>query len=124
MIQRQRTHRGFTIIEVVVIITILALLVGLSYFFIGDWRGRAAINEVKSDLNGAAAALENVRNFQNGYPATLTNAVFEPTDTVTLDYTRRGDGSYCLIGTSTERSNVEWFVDSRANKQPLQGDCS
>jgi Tfp pilus assembly protein PilE len=123
MIQRHAS-RGFTIIEVVVIITILALLVGLSYFFIGDWRARAATNEVKSDLNGAASALENIRNFSNGYPATLTNTVFEPTDTVELDYTLRGDGSYCLIGTSTERSTVVWFVDSRANKQPLQGSCS
>lgn len=124
MIRRRTAAQGFTIVEVVVIITILALLVGMTYFFIGNWRTRAAANEVKSDLNGAASSLENIRNFGNGYPSNLDDSVFKPTSTVELDYTRRGDGSFCLVGTSKVKTSVEWYIDSRANKQPLQGTCS
>ncbi len=124
MTARRQTTSGFTIVEVIVIISVLAILVGITYFFVGDWRSRAATNEVKSDLNGAASALENVRNFGSGYPAALTDDIFKSTNTVTLDYTRRGDGSYCLNATSQVRTNVKWYVDSRTDKQPASGTCS
>lgn len=123
MIWRQ-TGKGFTIVELLIIVTILGLLASIAYFSIGDWRRRAATNEVKSDLHNAAAVLDNLRNFQNEYPSDLEESDFKPTSTVELDYTRRGDGSYCLNGWSSVRGDVEWYIDSRTSKEPAEGTCS
>lgn len=119
-----RQSSGFTIVELGVVIAVLAILATIAYFAIGDWRSRTATNEVKSDLQNAATALDSYRNFNTGYPSSLTDSLFKPTPTVVLDYTLRGDGSYCLNATSNVRTSVAWYIDSSANKQPLEGSCS
>ena len=124
MAQRHHTQ-GFTLVELLVIIAVLAVLAGMTYIFIGDWRTRTATTEVKSDLISASSALENRRNFSSGYPSSLTSpAVFTPTGTVTLAYTLRGDGSYCLNGSSKAVGSVQWYIDSRSGKTPLEGACT
>lgn len=115
---------GFTLVEILVIVTVLMILASASYFFMGGWRERAAVTEVKNDLVGASTALENQRNFSTGYPSSLASSVFTPTATVELNYTRRGDGSYCLNGSSRVSSDVEWYIDSRTNKQLTEGTCA
>lgn len=125
MARQRHASAGFTLIEIIIIIAMLAILVGLTYYFAGNWRTRAATTEVKSDLQGAATALENYRNFGTSYPASLTTAVFKPTGTVDLDYTyRSGDGSYCLNGSSKVVASVNWHIDSRVGKEPAAGACT
>lgn len=115
---------GFTLIEVLVMVTILMILASAAYFFIGGWRERAAITEVKNDLTNASIALENRRNFSNDYPGSLSNAIFAPTATVQLSYTLRGDKTYCLNGSSKVVASVRWNIDSRTGKKLAEGTCT
>ena len=116
--------RGFTIVEILVVIVLIALLAGITYAGVRDWRGRAVKSEVKSDLQNAANALDSTRNFNNGYPASLSTAGFRSSDNVTLTYGLRSDGSYCLNGSSTTRTTVKYNIDSRVSKTPVENTCT
>lgn len=121
---RGRPSQGFTVVEVIIIIVLIGLLGTIAYFTVGDWRVRSANDEVRNQLHATATELENVRNFGTGYPADLDDIEHVASPNVTLDYTRRGDGSYCLKGTSTVRSSVTWYVDSRNGDTPAEGICT
>ena len=60
--------RGFTLVEILTVVAILAILVSASIVGYGAWRQRAAQTELVSDLRAAAAAMTAYRTFYNGYP--------------------------------------------------------
>lgn len=116
--------RGFTIVEIMVVIVAITILAAITYSGVRDWRGRAVKSEVRSDLQNAANALESTRNFGGGYPSTLAAANFRGSDNVTLTYSLRSDGSYCLNGQSTTRTTVRWSIDSRVSKEARELTCT
>lgn len=118
---------GVTLVELLIVIAIMGVLLSLTIFGIGNWRERTATNEVKSDLVNGATALQSHRNFSSSYPATDTEfkSLFAGSDSVGLNYTIRGDGSYCLNAQSVSRPNVQWMIDSNiSTKDPAEGTCS
>ena len=56
------TTRGFTIIELVVVITVIAILAAIVVIGYGSWRNSVAKKEVFSDLSMAASAMEKSEN--------------------------------------------------------------
>ena len=116
--------RGFTIVEVLLVVALISILAGLTYVGVRDWRGRAIKSEVKSDLQNAANALDNTRNFSSGYPASLAAAGFRSSDTVNLTYNLRSDGTYCLNGSSITRTSVRFNIDTRVSKTPRDNTCT
>lgn len=116
--------RGFTIVEIIVVVSVLAIIVSVAYFSLNNWRNDAATSEVQSDLRNGANAVQNIRNFEGQYPGTLQAAGFRGSDSVTLEYSVRGDGSYCLNGQSDIRPAVQWHIDSRTGSDPLEGRCT
>lgn len=124
MKSRSAQPLGFTIVEILITIAILGMLVAITYFSIGNWRSRSAADEVKNDLHAAVAELENYRNFNTDYPEYIWSIDHTSSPNVSLDYVRRVDGSFCLNGTSTAQTDVNWYVDSRNGKEPASGTCS
>ncbi|MEI6229052.1 MAG: prepilin-type N-terminal cleavage/methylation domain-containing protein [Candidatus Saccharibacteria bacterium] len=61
--------KAFTIIELVVVITVIGILATITVVGYGNWRQSVDESVVKSDLQAAAAAMENYRSFNGGYPA-------------------------------------------------------
>lgn len=61
--KRQPSIAGFTIVELVVVIVVMGILATITVASYGNWRERTVTNQIKSDLNGVATAMENVRNF-------------------------------------------------------------
>ena len=116
--------KGFTIVEILLIIVLISVLAGITYAGVRDWRGRTIRSEVKSDLKNAANALDSTRNFSSGYPSDLSAAGFRGSDTVTLSYSLRSDGSYCLNGTSTTRTAIRYNIDTRVSKTPRENTCT
>lgn len=108
---KTRRQSGFTIIELLVIIVVMGILLSLSVFAYGDWRLRTARNEVQSNLTQLRSAMENARNFDNVYPATIP-ASYDGSSTVTTTLvTLAGGTAYCARGQSTARSTVIYYIN-------------
>lgn len=119
----KKTHKssGFTIIEVVTVITIIGILAGLTVFGIGDWRKRTAQAEVASDLNSVASAMESARNFSTGYPASIPTT-FKASVNVTVTLRSSTSSAYCAEAASKVVTTVVYKV-SNANRTPAAGTC-
>ena len=115
--------RGFTIVELMVTIAVLSLLTGISIFFLNGWRERTVSNAIKHELESAYTALQSAKNFSNGYPAALS-PTYQPGDSVTMQYTLRTNGSYCLNAAGADRPTIKFYIDSTIGNEPKEGTCS
>lgn len=79
-----RPSRGFTIVEMVIIITVLAILAAIAIIGYGAWRQSIAKTSVQSDLQHATNGLKSYQNFKNDYPPNLGGVDFAPSDGVSL----------------------------------------
>lgn len=104
IILKKWATRGFTIVELVVVIVVIGILATISIVGYGGWKTRTITNQLKSDLNGVAAMMKNARNFGNGYPVTVPSA-FEPSSGVTLSGGGWADGKgFCVVATNGSQS--------------------
>ena len=133
--QKQIDNRAFTIVELIVVITIIAILVAASYFAFNAWRDHTAITEVTSDLNGLSAGMENAREWNNGYPVlssgtlfdgnATTKPIFTQSSGVVLTYISGDSTYYCINAQSVARPSVRYFLNTQnGDKEPKQGTCS
>ncbi len=115
--------KGFTVVELLVVVAIIVTLTAILIFAFGDWRRRTADTEVKTALNGLAASLKNERNFKNAYPTTVQGvpAAYKPSEGVTIGYTGTAT-TYCASGTSTAESTAVWYI-SNTNQVPSKTAC-
>ena len=90
-----RTQSGFTIVELMIVIIVIAILATVTIVGYRASMNQLVADTMKSDLNGTAAALENHKNFNNGYPAVLSDALKVQSEGNTVTYTARPQG-YCL----------------------------
>jgi prepilin-type N-terminal cleavage/methylation domain-containing protein len=130
----KRSH-GFTVVELVIVIAVIAILATIGYFAFSGWRDRMAETELKSDLTNVYAAMENARNWNNGYPLlgegtvfdgnSATKNIFTQSSNVKLTYWE-GDGkTYCIDAVSKARPQYSMYLDvENGNKTPKEGSCS
>jgi|CXWK01.1.fsa_nt_gi general secretion pathway protein G len=65
----KRTTRGFTLIEVMVVVVILGILATIVYFSVSSMRDKAKFAKVLSDMDSIRVAIELYRQDNNGkYP--------------------------------------------------------
>ncbi len=116
----------------IIVIGILAAVTILGY---GAWRKNVAEAQVKSDLNGLIAAMDNARTFGEGYPVyaagtefdgtNSTQSVFVQSDGVTLTYYSGSATSYCVDARSDSQKSVYFFLDTDLDaKNPKVGTCA
>jgi prepilin-type N-terminal cleavage/methylation domain-containing protein len=115
---------GFTLVEILVVIAVLGVLVTLTLVVAGNWRLSTAQTEVKSDLKSVVGAMENARNFGTGYPTSIPST-FTASENVTITYASGSAASYCINGSSTAVSSVQYYVNSALSngKEPQAGTC-
>lgn len=115
--------KGFTVVELLVVVAIIVTLTAILVFAFGDWRRRTADTEVKTALTSLAGALKNELNFKNAYPTTAQGVptTYKPSDTVTIGYTGTAT-TYCASGTSTAESGVVWYI-SHTSQVPSKTAC-
>lgn len=120
---RQDAHysRGFTIVELGIVIAVIGILAAISIVGYGNWRERTEGNAVQSDLKQAAAAMESARNFGNTYPASLPSS-FTPSSGVELSYGFGSSTTYCINGHSKAMTSVEYYIE--AGGEPKKGQCT
>lgn len=115
---KTRHQSGFTIVELLVIIVVMGILLSLSVFAYGDWRLRTARNEVQSNLIQLRSAMENARNFDNAYPATIPASYDQSSTVTTTLVTLAGGAAYCVKGQSTARTSVVYYINLPNTSEP------
>lgn len=122
---RDHTQKGFTIVELLVAISVLAILASIVAFSFGSWRARVAADEAQSDLNNVKTAMENVRNFQSGYPSTLPTGFTASSNTQVTYYS--GDATnYCVDAKSVQVPSVVYYIKTTNGEagKPTAGTCA
>lgn len=116
-----RNTTGFTIVEMMVIVVIIGILAGLSAFGYRGWQSGLSQREVQSDLKMASTAMENAKNFGNGYPTSIPDGL-NTSDEVTLTYVGGNSQSYCIEARSTRVTSVVYHQLPGLN--PSSGTCN
>ena len=119
---------GFTIVELLVVIAVLAILVTIGIVSYGAWQTQVAESALQSDLLSASSQLESDRNFSNTYPATVSaaNSGRGLPQSDGTEYWYESDGTtYCLMATSTNRPEAAPFhITSSASRTVQDGECA
>lgn len=77
-------HRGFTVIELLVVAITIGTLAIVGVISYGDWKRRTVSTAVQNDVVGASASLATNMNFKNSYPPNLSGINFTPSPDVAL----------------------------------------
>jgi prepilin-type N-terminal cleavage/methylation domain-containing protein len=112
--KRVRFSSAFTIIELIVVVAIIAILAAIVIVSYSSWRQSTTVSQLKSDLNNAASAMENYRNFNSGYPADITTiTTFTPSSGVTLSGGSSDGGiTYCVSAVSSQFPSLYYHIDT------------
>lgn len=122
--QLKRTIKsGFTVVELMVVVVIIAVLAAIVVVGYGKWQESIAKKAVQSDLRMAASAMENKKNFSEGYPSSLPST-FKQGDSTNVSYAWGNLRTYCLNAVSKRMSSIAYYIDSTQGKSTLrQGIC-
>lgn len=115
------TRRGFTVVELIVVIVVIGILAAVVSVSYGAWRNNLLEDTVKSDLNSAAALMEQERTWNNDYPEILP-ASFVPSEGVTMAGGRTDDKKYCLYAYSASKPEL-YFSRSNEDSAAKEGAC-
>ena len=122
--KQNRLTVGFTIIELIIVISIIAILSTIVFVSYKTWQNSIIIATLKSDLNGVASAMENSRTFDNLYPSTVPTTL-TPSKNITLaGGSTDGGKTYCVDAVSSENTSLHYYIDSlNGNTGAKQGTC-
>lgn len=70
--RRKTMKKGFTILEILVVISVIAILIGIAIPRFKGMQDEAGIIKAKSELKTIQAAMESYRNQHNTYTSDLT----------------------------------------------------
>lgn len=112
-------RRGYTIVELAIIIAVIGILASMSIVGYGAWRERTIVNKLKSDLKSVATAMENHKNFNNTYDASaLTAVALSDGVTLTPNITSK---AFCITATNTSPATT--YSVSSSKNEPGVGGC-
>lgn len=116
-------NSGFTIVELMVVIVVIAMLASIVVVGYGKWQESIAKKAVQSDLKMAASAMEDKKNFSEGYPSSLPTT-FKQSESSEVSYAWGNLQRYCLNGVSSRVSSVAYHIDSTQDKSVVrEGIC-
>ncbi len=115
-------NSAFTIVELIIVITVIAMLAGMTIFAFGSWRSRTATTEVTNALSGVASAMKNELTFTNAYPTSIPSS-YSGNSGVTVTYVSGDATNYCIEGVSKAVTSIKMFISS-TNTKPQYGTCA
>lgn len=118
--------RGFTIVELAVVIAVIALLATVSVVGYSAWQRDIAKDVLKSDLTTAATQLKNDLNWNNTYPeneeAANGGKGLPKSKGTSYTYSRTAINHYCLSAAS-DQMGVPTLMVSSDDVTPREGTC-
>lgn len=115
-------QQAFSIVELIVVISVVAILATISVISYGAWRSNIAESQVKNDLKAAASAMEVARNTDNAFPSGIPSTV-NPSNGVTLVVYSSTATSYCIDGSSTSTSKTFFIENTTEDAGAQEGTC-
>jgi len=95
----KKQKSAFTIVELVVVIVVIGILATITIVSYGNWQKTVAETQIKSDLKGAAIAMEDYKSKNGKYPSSVP-ATFEASSGTKIDGGSMDGGStFSLIAT-------------------------
>ncbi|MEI7689400.1 MAG: LamG-like jellyroll fold domain-containing protein [Candidatus Saccharibacteria bacterium] len=96
---------AFTIVELIVVITVIGILATIAIVGYGGWMKSVTESQIKSDLISAATAMENYRSFNGSYPTndTIPNT-FTPSSGVAVARLVTDSSTYIISGRNSDFS--------------------
>ena len=69
---------GFTLIELLVVVTVIGILAAITLNIAGGVNQKAAMDKARAEIAAISNALEQYKNVNDEYPATLEFSAIEP----------------------------------------------
>lgn len=114
--------RGFTLVELMVVIVMIVILAGIVLVSYTNWRQQTAVTAVKNDLIAASSAMNNAVTWStSGYPAIIPSS-FTADPNTTISVVSSSATAYCLKGISQTVSGITYYI-STTNRSPHTGSC-
>jgi len=119
----ERKQIGFTIVELLIVVVVIAILAAITIVAYNGISQRAKVSALQSRLNQTAKKLESVKVVTSAYPADTTALVAQGIDVTNVaEYivnNTTSPANYCLTISS---DNVKYSVTSTSGA-PLEGEC-
>ena len=119
----QHRGKGFTIVELLVVVAVIAILAAMTIVGYGAWRNSTVKNVIKSDLVNAAATMESSRTFTNMYPSSLPTT-FQPSSNMVITVYSATATTYCLDGSYTGNSIKMYVASDTKSEGAKEGTCA
>ena len=110
---------GFTIVELLIVIVVIAILAAVTIVAYNGIQSRATASALQSNLNQIAKKLEIAKIDNNAYPASLADIGVTVPSNSSFIY-QGGPNGFCLSGANTSSS----YRVSNSNTMPSDGSCS
>lgn len=119
-----KRQSGFTIVELLIVIVVIAILAAISIVAYRGIQDRARTSTIVAALNQAAKKVDiwRVEN-SDQYPALLSDTGINDSDDISYQYSSSNTGTptYCI--TAANQDSIIYSISSNS-KQPQQGTCS
>jgi|GEM_PF-1188804 len=118
--KKQQAYHGFTIVEIIMVISIIGILAVIGVVSYNGWQRSTITTQLKSDLNGVAAAYESAITFNNAYPKADVNTVFTASSGSVLSGGSSDGATYCVDAASAKDATLHFYIDNTASRQGAQ----
>lgn len=120
MMRRTYIARGFTLVELMIVIAVIAILATIVYLSFNGVNQRAVASQLQSNLFQGGSKISAYNNESGAYPSKLLDAGVQSTnDNTVYGYISTGS-DYCLAASNSGQS----FYITAKNTAPQSGDCS
>jgi type II secretory pathway pseudopilin PulG len=115
----ERFRVGFTLIEVMIIISILGILAAIVVVGWNGWRHRVDDSSVRNDLIHATSGLASYQNFKNDYPPNLGGIDFAASPNVALKLSTNAT-QVRVYSSLSPSENAQLFLNTCNANMPIK----